>query len=694
MEVKRIRRRTRAAAHKAVQQKLKSKGQQKDGVRVNLKNRKTVIIAQEIKFARLLVNKEKRVRDKILKNLRKWLTVRSKSSFGFSEADFMRLWKGLFYCMWMSDKPLIQEDLAESLSKIVHCFQPKDVILLYTTCALRTLALEWFGIDQYRIDKFAMLARRIIRQTFFICKEKCWDIEWVKGISELIEQILLDPKSCQGFCMHITEVYLEELSKVSDGNVPEDVVTIFIKPFARYMVIIDDERQLRHIMRHIFRYLIIQSDVGMDYMEKFKAWRQAGFPAGHIDAMERIEIPDNDDSKNDEEDNFMENGIKSKTNKALDPRAGRVDVELPQIPFNAQKIVELLSEYKFHPLSTSKARRQVLRLIKEFTELAQNRMPLGVKEVKVPRIEKKETNPKLAALRLLAFEHELYSDNKQVKKRKKKNTIIEDNFNKGTIPTSSDENALEKVLIPRKNRKEDCKVNSCDQTEDMNLQLDLTINSHKKKKRVVQDKVQNNHNITESNCPVEDSKICRNNVNQKRKTAKVKQNGISTLNLFKITTPIKRKKSPNVNMHGTWEVSDNVIPTTSSPLALNNADLSTESDGKSVLDKPVVKSDLMLNKDAMWLVPVLKKLRTDEINLVECPKKDAKSTNETTPKKRVKIVLQRNTAHHTSEYIQQLRQSPAIPFDANKKPLAGVLKASPIPSPVNPFYKKHFKCGL
>lgn len=61
----------------------------------------------------------------------------------------------------------------------------------------------------------------------------------------------------------------------------------------------------------------------------------------------------------------------------------------------------------------------------------------------------------------------------------------------------------------------------------------------------------------------------------------------------------------------------------------------------------------------------------------------------TSSKKRVKIALHCNTAQHTSEYISQIRKSPAIPFDANKKPLAGVLKASPIPSPINPFYRKN-----
>ena len=30
---------------------------------------------------------------------------------GFSEVDLLKIWKGLFYCMWMSDKPLIQVHL-------------------------------------------------------------------------------------------------------------------------------------------------------------------------------------------------------------------------------------------------------------------------------------------------------------------------------------------------------------------------------------------------------------------------------------------------------------------------------------------------------------------------------------------------------------------------------------------------------
>lgn len=48
------------------------------------KSKKALVVAQEIKIARLLANNDKKVRDKVLKRLNKWLTVRSQSSFGKS----------------------------------------------------------------------------------------------------------------------------------------------------------------------------------------------------------------------------------------------------------------------------------------------------------------------------------------------------------------------------------------------------------------------------------------------------------------------------------------------------------------------------------------------------------------------------------------------------------------------------------
>lgn len=56
----------------------------KKPVKSNDKNKKALVVAQEIKIARLLANNDRKVRYKMLKRLKKWLTIRSQSSFGKS----------------------------------------------------------------------------------------------------------------------------------------------------------------------------------------------------------------------------------------------------------------------------------------------------------------------------------------------------------------------------------------------------------------------------------------------------------------------------------------------------------------------------------------------------------------------------------------------------------------------------------
>ena len=72
----------------------------------------------------------------------------------------MRLWKGLHYCFWMSDKPLVQEELAESIGSMINSFGNNEPAgLLYASSFVTTLGREWVGIDRWRMDKFMMLVR-------------------------------------------------------------------------------------------------------------------------------------------------------------------------------------------------------------------------------------------------------------------------------------------------------------------------------------------------------------------------------------------------------------------------------------------------------------------------------------------------------------------------------------------------------
>ncbi|XP_015437069.1 PREDICTED: ribosomal RNA processing protein 1 homolog [Dufourea novaeangliae] len=695
MAVKKEHRCTRAPLRKSEQQIFKNKEQHTHMTTEDKKNKKAIIIAQEIKFARLLSSNDKRVRDKILKNLRKWLTVRSKSTFAFTEADFTRLWKGLFYCMWMSDKPLIQEELAESLSKISHCFNIKDVVLLYTMCALKTLGIEWFGIDQYRLDKFSMLVRRIIRQTFVKCKERSWDIEWIKGFAEILQKLFIDPKICLGFKMHVTEVFLEELSKISGGDIPEDAVTEFLKPFITYFIIMDDEQQIKHVMRYVFKYLIYQSDIGMDYMEKFKAWRDAGFPAGSIDAMAKIDISDEELEDRDiynKTEELPESRVKSTTEKTLDARAGRVDVELPQISFNAKKIVTLLSQYKYHPSSTTKSRRYLNCVIKEFMELSEGRMPLGIKEIRIPYKRKKDTDTKSAAMSLLNFENDLYSDTVRKKQKRNKRLMEDENIihsNKDSEDIN-DENDLIKGDTTDDTKKKKKYEKECTYNEtpsDSQVSNTKTVISQKKKGEPKKQTSDNCKISTKTNnCKAKKDPLHIIKSNNGCEKMKLKQNKSVIANMLSIVTPVKRKRT-KLTVCNKWDISDNISSSTLKTLDDNTTESCTKSVKKSSVNDSL-QNRTNCNEPATWILPIVKKVKNEKSRTIRNTTGQLKVHSVSNFKKRVKIALQRNTAQHTSEYILQVQKSPSIPFDANKKPLVGVLKANPIPSPINPFYKK------
>jgi ribosomal RNA-processing protein 1 len=120
---------------------------------------KEIVLTQELKLVKTLAGNDPKLRTKVLKNLRIWLHARSKSSFAFTDNDFMRLWKGLFYCMWMTDKPLPQEEMAENLGSLVDCFADVKIAVQFYRNFLATMAIEWFGIDKWRLDKFMMVGQ-------------------------------------------------------------------------------------------------------------------------------------------------------------------------------------------------------------------------------------------------------------------------------------------------------------------------------------------------------------------------------------------------------------------------------------------------------------------------------------------------------------------------------------------------------
>ncbi|XP_006817636.2 ribosomal RNA processing protein 1 homolog B-like [Saccoglossus kowalevskii] len=146
----------------------------------------------EVHFAQRLAASEKKIRDKAVKRLRSWITIRSQSEKNdFSEDDLMKIWKGLFYCVWMSDKLLIQQALVENIATLVYSFKSQKSVMLYIRTFYKTMMREWLGIDHLRIDKYYKLVRKMLNHSFEMIKKSEWKPEVIDEFVDVMKTTVL-----------------------------------------------------------------------------------------------------------------------------------------------------------------------------------------------------------------------------------------------------------------------------------------------------------------------------------------------------------------------------------------------------------------------------------------------------------------------------------------------------------------------
>ncbi|XP_046583713.1 ribosomal RNA processing protein 1 homolog A-like [Haliotis rubra] len=188
----------------------------------------------EIQFAQKLAANEKKIRNKALKKLRKYIHSKSAAKPGLTEEDLIKLWKGLHYCMWMQDKPLLQEELAVHITGLVFSFSNTAAAMKFFKVFLVTEAREWNGIDRQRLDKFMMMTRQMLHEMFVLLRQGQWAEEMIAELATVLRGTTLNTASDNvpdGFAMHLADIYLLELARVGaqqlDGHQILSLLTVF-----------------------------------------------------------------------------------------------------------------------------------------------------------------------------------------------------------------------------------------------------------------------------------------------------------------------------------------------------------------------------------------------------------------------------------------------------------------------------------
>ncbi|XP_041971140.1 ribosomal RNA processing protein 1 homolog [Aricia agestis] len=625
---------------------------------VKPKKEKVLIVAQEIKFARLLSGNDKKTRDRVLKTMKKWLYSCFEKCYEFKEEDFLRVWKGLFYAVWMSDKPLVQEDLCESISEILDLFPEEQLkyALMMTKAGFKVLATEWYGIDNHRMDKFLMLVRRYLRGSFRCLLRSGWSLDSCKKYADMIasdDSILalktpVYARNAMSLILHITDCYLEELAKVSRGEIPEASLAELLRPFTA-QVCGGEALSVCMAARRLLTQLVRHSELGLEYQEKERAWQEMGCPAGGPDALE----PASDDEQpqnSDAEDVDDEAG-------PLDPRAGRVSVTLRPLPVPAALLAAQLRQ----ALRTAAPRaiKRAKLCLHRFEELANNRYPLKLPEEEVSGAEADlpVTEPERAAARLRSLERQLVASTDELalrglRRKHRKRLLARSRAGISLI----DELGNPPDTTNGKWKVEDTQTEKKQNKGDSNKE---NVNKKKDRKRKLNDSKGDD------------------NVKAKRKLQEIKKDE---------DQKVSKKNNKVVNKN-------TVTP--------KQVKVQAKTDNAQKKSKPTKSENNIQSKESSKKIPISKPTKVSEIEK-STPKKvlgskvknyqkqldSAKKTMET-PKK-VKFVLKNNSMQGPVDYYKSVRESPSIPFDSSKKPTKTNLKPS-TPSPINPFFKKKLR---
>ncbi|KAE8355556.1 nucleolar protein,Nop52-domain-containing protein [Aspergillus coremiiformis] len=119
---------------------------------------------QKTPFVRELASSDKKIRDKATDSLTLFLRSRTDLSL----IELLKLWKGLFFCFYHSDRPLTQQALARNLSYSLVPTLPRSAVHRFLRAFWITIGRDFHSLDRLRLDKYLFLIRCYVGVAFEI----------------------------------------------------------------------------------------------------------------------------------------------------------------------------------------------------------------------------------------------------------------------------------------------------------------------------------------------------------------------------------------------------------------------------------------------------------------------------------------------------------------------------------------------
>ncbi|KAL7929674.1 nucleolar protein,Nop52 domain-containing protein [Trichoderma chlorosporum] len=158
------------------------------------------------------VHTHRKLRTESLSSLQAFLSSRR----NISPLDARKLWTGLYYALWMTDRPRPQQALAADLAGLVFDLQPACVEH-WLAAFWSVLGAQWPHIEALRLDKFLLLVRRVFAAHVKLVRENGFQGDLAAQVLGVFAQWCFDAedvnKVALGLRLHVLDVWVDELER-------------------------------------------------------------------------------------------------------------------------------------------------------------------------------------------------------------------------------------------------------------------------------------------------------------------------------------------------------------------------------------------------------------------------------------------------------------------------------------------------
>ncbi|KAI0126168.1 hypothetical protein BJ170DRAFT_462783 [Xylariales sp. AK1849] len=169
-------------------------------------------------FIKHLASSDRKTRTAALTTLRTFLSA-STTARQLTALDNLKLWKGLFYSLYMCDRPIPQQNLCAELANLLEVL-PDEAVVPWLTGFWDVLSREWTGIDVLRMEKFLLLVRRVLGASFSWVRDGDGETRMQRrgGMLELLGDWPFETtgdlaKVSVGLRLHVLDIWVDEAEK-------------------------------------------------------------------------------------------------------------------------------------------------------------------------------------------------------------------------------------------------------------------------------------------------------------------------------------------------------------------------------------------------------------------------------------------------------------------------------------------------